>query len=81
VTFSFLIAVFVGVVACATCSKPEKPVQEVVQETGVSAAAVKIGDMMRIASYGVFHTRLLSGEVKCKGKVPEKDEIRCRLGK
>ena len=63
---------------CAKCSKTEKLVQEVIQETGVEASVEKVTDMMQIASYGVFGTPsvIVDGEVKCTGKVPKKEDIK-----
>lgn len=63
---------------CAKCTKTEKLVKEVVEETGVEASVEKVTDMMQIASYGVFGTPsvIVDGEVKCTGKVPKKDEIK-----
>ena len=63
---------------CAKCSKAEKLVQEVINETGVDANVEKVTDMMQIASYGVFGTPsiVVDGEVKCTGKVPKKDQIK-----
>jgi len=63
---------------CAKCSKTEKLVQEVIKEISVDATVEKISDLMQIASYGVFDTPsvIIDGKVKCKGKVPKKDDIK-----
>ncbi len=63
---------------CAKCSKTEKLVQEVINETGVDASVEKVTDMMQIASYGVFGTPsvIVDGKVKCTGKVPKKEDIK-----
>ena len=68
---------------CAKCSKTEKLVREVMEETGVDATLEKVTDMMQIASYGVFGTPsvIIDNEVKCTGKVPKKDDIKKWLGK
>ncbi len=68
---------------CAKCSKTEKLVKEVIEETGVDATVEKVTDMMQIASYGVFGTPsvIIDNEVKCTGKVPKKKDIEAWLGK
>jgi len=68
---------------CAKCSETEKLVQEVIKETCVDATVEKVSDMMQIASYGVFGTPsvIVDGEVKCTGKVPNKNDIKKWLGK
>ena len=68
---------------CAKCSKTEKLVREVIEESGVDAGVEKVTDMMQIASYGVFGTPsvIVDGEVKCTGKVPKKKDIEAWLKK
>lgn len=68
---------------CAKCSKTEKLIQEVIDETGSDAVVEKVTDMMKIASYGVFSTPsvIIDNEVKCAGKVPKKEDIKAWLGK
>jgi small redox-active disulfide protein 2 len=63
---------------CAKCTKTEKLVKEVIEETGVEANVEKVTDMMQIASYGVFGTPsvIVNGDVKCTGKVPKKEDIK-----
>mgnify|MGYP001576777520 CR=1 FL=1 len=63
---------------CAKCNKTEKLVKEVLAETGADASVEKVTDMMQIASYGVFDTPtvLVDGEIKCRGKVPKKSDIK-----
>lgn len=62
---------------CAKCDKTAKLIQEVVNETGITATVEKVSDMMEIASYGIFDTPsvIIDGNVTCKGKVPKKKEI------
>lgn len=66
---------------CAKCTKTEKLVREVIQETGVDATVEKVSDMLQIASYGVFGTPsvIVDGEAKCVGKVPKKADIKTWL--
>lgn len=63
---------------CAKCSKTEKLIQEVIEETGADARVEKITDMMQIASFGVFATPsvIIDNQVKCSGKVPKKEDIK-----
>ena len=62
---------------CAKCSKTEKLVKEVIEETGVDASVEKVSDMMQIAAYGVFGTPavVIDGDVKIVGKIPKKAEV------
>ena len=68
---------------CPKCLQAEKNVKEAVSETGVDAIVEHITDFMEIARHGVFGTPavVIDGEVKCVGKVPEKEEIKTWLGK
>ena len=63
---------------CPKCRKTEENVREAVRETGVEADIVKVKETMEIARHGVFGTPavVIDGEVKCVGKVPEKEEIK-----
>ncbi len=63
---------------CQRCRKTEEVVREAVAEAGVDATIEKITDAMKIAGYGVFGTPavVIDGEVKCVGKVPEKEEVK-----
>ena len=62
---------------CPKCEKAEQVVKEAVAESGVDAKVEKVKDVMEIAKYGVFGTPavVVDGEVKCVGKVPQKDEV------
>jgi small redox-active disulfide protein 2 len=66
---------------CAKCKKVEKIVKNVVAETNSDAIVEKVTDMMEIAGYGVMSTPavVVNGEVKCVGKIPEKDDIKVWL--
>ena len=68
---------------CAKCNQTEKVVKEVLAETSVEASVEKVTDMMAIAGYGVFGTPsvIVDDEVKCVGKVPNKDEVKSWIGK
>ena len=63
---------------CPKCKKTEELVKEAVAESGVDAQIEKVTDTMKIAGYGVFGTPsvVVDGEVKCVGKIPNKDEIK-----
>ncbi len=66
---------------CSKCNKVEKMVKKVVAETGADATVEKVTDMMKIAGYGVMGTPavVVNGEVKCVGKIPDKDDIKMWL--
>ena len=68
---------------CAKCRTTEKNVREAVAETGVEATVDKVTDLMEIAAYGVFGTPavVVDGEVKCVGKIPDKEEIKTWIDK
>ena len=63
---------------CPKCQATEKIVKEAVAEAGVEANVEKVTDVMKIAKFGVFGTPavVVDGEVKCVGKVPEKEEVK-----
>jgi small redox-active disulfide protein 2 len=62
---------------CLKCEQTEKNVKEAVQESGLNVKIEKVTDVMEIAKYGVLGTPavVVEGEVKCVGKIPDKDEI------
>jgi len=66
---------------CQRCQKTEELVREAVAEAGVDAQIEKISDIMKIAGYGVLGTPavVVNGEVKCVGKIPDKEEIKAWL--
>ncbi len=68
---------------CVNCQKVERLVREAVAETGIAADIEKVGDIMKIAKYGVFGTPavVVDGTVKSVGKIPKKEEILAWLGK
>ncbi len=63
---------------CPKCNQTEERVKEVCVEEGLDARIEKVTDVMEIAGYGVFGTPavVIDGEVKCVGKIPDKDEIK-----
>ena len=62
---------------CPKCEETEKLVRQVLAESGVSADVIKVTDTMEIAKQGVFMTPavIIDSEVKCVGKVPDKDKL------
>ena len=68
---------------CPRCETTKKNVEEAVAEAGVDANVEKVTDAMKIAGYGVFGTPavVIDGEVKCVGKIPDKDEIKGWISK
>ncbi|MFC1828642.1 thioredoxin family protein [Thermodesulfobacteriota bacterium] len=63
---------------CPKCDQTEKLVKEVIAEEGVDASVEKVTNAMEIAGYGVFGTPsvIVDGEVKCVGKIPQKEDIK-----
>lgn len=68
---------------CPRCQLTEKNVKEAVAETGINANVDKVTDIAEIAKYGVLGTPavIVNGEVKCVGKIPEKEEIKSWISK
>ena len=68
---------------CPKCQATERIVKEAVAEAGVEAMVEKVTDVMEIAKYGVFVTPavVVAGEVKCVGKVPEKEDVKAWINK
>ena len=62
---------------CPKCNEAEKIVKEALQESEKEAAVEKVTDFQEIAKMGVFSTPavVLDGEIKCVGKVPDKNEV------
>ena len=63
---------------CPKCDQTEKLVREVIAEEGIDASVEKVTNAMEIAGYGVFGTPsvIVDGEVKCVGKIPNKEDIK-----
>ena len=63
---------------CPKCEQTEKNVKAAIAETGVEAAVDKVTNLLEIAKYGVFGTPavVVDGDVKCVGKIPDKEEIK-----
>jgi small redox-active disulfide protein 2 len=62
---------------CANCEKLAALTQQAIEETGVEAEVEKVSDFQEMAMAGVLSTPALviDGEVKCVGRVPDKQEI------
>ena len=62
---------------CTKCKQAEKVVRETVAEAGVEADVEKVGDLLKIAGYGVFGTPavVVDGDVKIVGKIPNKEDV------
>jgi small redox-active disulfide protein 2 len=67
---------------CKKCDQAAARVAAVVSETGTEAQIEKVTDMMEVAGFGVMSTPavVVDGQVKCVGKIPERDEIAVWLG-
>ena len=68
---------------CANCERTEKLVRGAVLEGNVDAVVEKVKDIKQIAKYGVFTTPavVVDGDIKCVGKVPDKEEIKTWITK
>jgi len=62
---------------CQKCDQTAKLVNDVVAEAGVEAQVEKVTNALEIAGYGVFGTPavVVDGEVKCVGKIPQKQDV------
>lgn len=62
---------------CPSCKKLEENAKEAVEESDKKAEIVKVTDITKFVDYGVMQTPALviDGEVKCSGKVADKEEI------
>jgi len=63
---------------CSRCDQTEQIVRAAASELGLNTDIQKVSGAMEIARYGVFGTPavVVDGEVKCVGKIPEKDEVK-----
>ncbi len=67
---------------CMRCQKTEEIVRQVVQETGIEAAVVKVTDLQKMVAAGVFSTPAVAvdGVVKLSGRIPKAEEVRAWIG-
>jgi small redox-active disulfide protein 2 len=63
---------------CPSCKQLEENTKEAVKESNKDAEILKITDIAKFIDYGVMQTPALviDGEVKCSGKVADKEEIK-----
>jgi small redox-active disulfide protein 2 len=63
---------------CPSCKQLEENTKEAVKESNKDAEILKITDIAKFIDYGVMKTPALviDGEVKCSGKVADKEEIK-----
>jgi len=63
---------------CSKCKKLEKDIKEVVEELSLDATIIKIDDISEMAEKGVMSTpsMAIDGELKIKGSIASKDEIK-----
>jgi len=63
---------------CPNCRKLEENVKKAVEESNKKVEIVKVTDITKFVDYDVMQTPALviDGEVKCSGKVADKEEIR-----
>ena len=62
---------------CAKCNDTADLVQKAAGEAGIAVQVTKVSDFQEMAKHGVFSTPavVIDNEVKCVGRVPDKDEI------
>lgn len=64
------------------CDRAEELVRDAVARAGVEADIEKINDTMEITGYCIFGTPavIIDDEVKCVGRVPNRDDVRQWFG-
>lgn len=67
---------------CAKCIQTTNLIGEVLAETGANAEVEKVEDIQEIVKYNVMTTPavIVDGEMKVKGRVPSKEEIKEWVG-
>jgi small redox-active disulfide protein 2 len=63
---------------CPKCKALEKKVVDTLAELGITAAVLKVDDIMKIMEYGVMRTPslVINGKVVLSGHVPDTNEIK-----
>jgi small redox-active disulfide protein 2 len=63
---------------CAKCGQLADAVKSVIASEGIEAEVEKIEDIQKIMAYNVLSTPALvvDGEVRSKGRVPDRDELK-----
>ncbi|MBM3422736.1 MAG: TM0996/MTH895 family glutaredoxin-like protein [Chlorobi bacterium] len=63
---------------CAKCNQLADAVKAVIAREGIDASVEKVEDIRKIMAYNVLSTPALvvDEEVRCKGRVPESDELK-----
>ena len=63
---------------CPKCEQLERVVKEALSELNIAAEVEKVKDMGKIVKAGIMLTPGLSidGELKCSGRIPNKDEVK-----
>ncbi len=63
---------------CAKCNQLADAVKAVIAREGIDASVEKVEDIQKIMAYNVLATPALvvDEEVRCKGRVPESDELK-----
>jgi small redox-active disulfide protein 2 len=67
---------------CSKCKTTYETIECVINECNLDATLVKETDMVKIMQYNVMSLPavVVDGVVKCKGKVPSKEEVKEMLG-
>lgn len=68
---------------CHKCQEVANIVRKVAEEHGLPAQIEKLGNIERIAEFGIIETPavVVGGDVKCAGRVPSPDEVLAWLQK
>ncbi|NTW52539.1 MAG: thioredoxin family protein [Chlorobiaceae bacterium] len=63
---------------CARCNQLADAVKAVVAAENIEVSIEKITDIQQIMAYNVLSLPALvvDGEVRCKGRIPERDELK-----
>lgn len=66
---------------CPKCKQTAAVVQEVINENNIDATIEKVEDIMEIMKFNVMMTPaiVINNDIKIKGRVPSKDEIKALL--
>ncbi len=63
---------------CAKCNQLADAVKAVIAAENIDASIEKVDDIQKIMTYNVLSTPALvvNGEVRCKGRVPDRAELK-----
>jgi len=66
---------------CAKCNQLADEVQAVIASENIEASVEKVQDMQKIMAYNVLSIPALvvDEEVRCKGRIPDRNELKALL--